>query len=158
MHEMASGTNPGQEKTIRWSPVLENKMFLTQSSSQPSSLIPIYTSKQNKRKYYTMPITSADATEPQVSQQNNTNYRLTKLLIKQALQGILNGLKALFKNAQSGDVVSWEHMNGVTEELLKALEFKKDDDPWWHNMKRAHTKSKEGLEDLKRAIDDGAGI
>lgn len=49
-------------------------------------------------------------------------------------------------------------MNGVTEELLKALEFKKDDDPWWHNMKRAHTKSKEGLEDLKRAIDDGAGI
>lgn len=82
MHEMASGTNPGQEKTIRWSPVLENKMFLTQSSSQPSSLIPIYTSKQNKRKYYTMPITSADATEPQVSQQNNTNYRLTKLLIK----------------------------------------------------------------------------
>lgn len=70
----------------------------------------------------------------------------------------MNGLKALFEKAQAGDVESWGHMNGVTEELLKALEFKKDGDSWWHNMKRAHDKSKKGLEDLKRSLGDEAGI
>lgn len=102
-----------------------------------------------------MPITSADVTEPQVSQQIDT---IARQLTKQALQGILDGLKALFEKAQSGDIESWEHMNRVTGELLKALEFKKDDDTWWHNMKKAHDKSKEGLENLKKSLGDGAGI
>jgi len=160
MHKMVSGTNPGHKKAIRrLSPSLENKtIFQLGSLLNPLfQFQPLFQAKKTHILHYAHHIRGRHGASGKSSQQSKTLVQQLADKYK-ALQVILDGLRELFEKAQAGDVGSWEHMNGVTEELLKALEFKKDDDPWWHNMKRAHAKSKEGLEDLKRSLGDGAGI
>lgn len=71
MHKMVSGTNPGHGKAIRkCSPEPIKEPFSNLKQFWILFCNFNYSFKPKKSAFFTMPITSADATEPQISQKD----------------------------------------------------------------------------------------